>query len=226
MSVSDVSNVENRAKQSLGASDDYIYRMVARIIAIAQGHSEGGVLVDVGCGQGKLYSLVNNGFNRYLGVDAVRYDDLPTPIEFIPFDLDIGKVPLPEQVADVVCAVEVIEHLENPRALMRELVRLTKPGGLVIVTTPNNLSLLSKLTLILKNQFNAFQEAPGLYPAHITALLEIDLIRIFTKCGLNNIQIDYTNSGRMPFTPWYWPKSLGFRGRAFSDNILCVGQKS
>jgi hypothetical protein len=57
-------------------------------------------------------------------------------------------------------------------------------------------------------------------------LLEIDLIRIFTECGLNNIQIDYTNSGRMPFTPWYWPKSLGFRGRAFSDNILCVGQKS
>ena len=178
MSVSDVGNVENRAKQSLGASGDHIYQMVARIIA--QRHSQGGVLVDVGCGQGKLYSLVNNGFNRYLGVDAVRYDDLPTQIEFIPFDLDIGKVPLPEQVADVVCAVEVIEHLENPRALMRELVRLTKPGGLVIVTTPNNLSLLSKLTLILKNQFNAFQEAPGLYPAHITALLEIDLIRIFT----------------------------------------------
>ncbi|MDK2408784.1 MULTISPECIES: bifunctional 2-polyprenyl-6-hydroxyphenol methylase/3-demethylubiquinol 3-O-methyltransferase UbiG [Aphanizomenonaceae] len=223
MSVSDVGNVENRAKQSLGASGDHIYQMVARIIA--QRHSQGGVLVDVGCGQGKLYSLVNNGFNRYLGVDAVRYDDLPTQIEFIPFDLDIGKVPLPEQVADVVCAVEVIEHLENPRALMRELVRLTKPGGLVIVTTPNNLSLLSKLTLILKNQFNAFQEAPGLYPAHITALLEIDLIRIFTECGLTNINIDYSYCGRIPFTPWHWPKSLGFRGRAFSDNILCVGQK-
>ncbi len=224
MTLSDVSNVENRAKQSLGASGDHIYQMVARIIA--QGHSQGGVLVDVGCGQGKLYSLVNNGFNRYLGVDAVRYDDLPTPIEFIPFDLDIGKVPLLEQVADVVCAVEVIEHLENPRALMRELFRLTKPGGLVIVTTPNNLSLLSKLTLILKNQFNAFQEAPGLYPAHITALLEIDLIRIFTECGLTNINIDYSHCGRIPFTPWNWPKSLGFRGRAFSDNILCVGQKS
>jgi hypothetical protein len=85
--------------------------------------------------------------------------------------------------------------------------------------------LLSKLTLILKNQFNAFQEAPGLYPAHITALLEIDLIRIFTECSLTDIKIDYTNSGRMPFTPWHWPKNLGFSGRAFSDNILCVGKK-
>ena len=223
MILSDVGNVENRARQSLGASGDHIYQMVAR--TIAQRHSEGGVLVDVGCGQGKLYSLVNNRFNRYLGVDAIRYDDLPAQIEFIPFDLDIGKAPLPDGCADVICAVEVIEHLENPRAFVRELVRLAKPGGLVIVTTPNQLSWLSKLTLILKDQFNAFQAAPGLYPAHITALLEIDLIRIFTECSLTNIQIDYTNSGRLPFTPWHWPENLGFRGRAFSDNILCVGQK-
>lgn len=75
-----------------------------------------------------------------------------------------------------------IEHLENPRAFIRVLVRLTKPGGWVFVTTPNQLSLLSQMTLMLKNQFNAFQEAPSLYPAHITALLEIDLIRITTEC--------------------------------------------
>lgn len=223
MISSDIRDIENRARQSLGTSSDPIYQMVAR--TIAQRHSQSGVLVDVGCGQSKLWSLVNNSFNRYLGVDAVRYDDLPAQIEFIPFDLDIGKAPLAEGVADVVCAVEIIEHLENPRALMRELVRLTKPGGLVIVTTPNQLSWLSKLTLIIKNQFNAFQEAPGLYPAHITALLEIDLIRIFTECGLTSIQIDYSHSGRMPFTSWHWPQNLGFRGRAFSDNILCVGQK-
>ncbi len=223
MILSDVGDVENRAKQSLGASGDHIYQMVAR--TIAQRHSGGGVLVDMGCGRGKLSLFVNDIFNCYFGVDVVRYGDLPTQIEFIPLDLDIGKAPLPDGCADVVCAVEVIEHLENPRAFVRELVRLAKPGGLVIVTTPNQLSWLSKLTLILKNQFNAFQEAPGLYPAHITALLEIDLIRIFYESALTNIQIDYTNSGRLPFTPWRWPENLGFRGRAFSDNVLCVGQK-
>ncbi len=108
---------------------------------------------------------------------------------------------------------------------MRELVRLTKPGGLVIVTTPNQLSLLSKLTFILKNQFNAFQQAPGLYPAHITALLEIDFIRIATECKLSDFEINYSNYGRIPFTPWHWPKKLGFHGCTFSDNILLVGSK-
>jgi 2-polyprenyl-3-methyl-5-hydroxy-6-metoxy-1,4-benzoquinol methylase len=215
--------VETRARQSLGASSDPVYQMVAR--TIAQRYPGGGVLVDVGCGSGQLWSFVGDHFDHYIGVDAVRYDDLPPQTEFISFDLDLGKAPLKEGCADVVCAVEIIEHLENPRAFIRELVRLTKPGGLVIVTTPNQLSLLSKLTLILKNQFNAFQEAPGLYPAHLTALLEIDLIRIFTEYTLNKVQIEYSQCGRMPFTAWHWPKTLGFHGRAFSDNVLCVGQK-
>jgi 2-polyprenyl-3-methyl-5-hydroxy-6-metoxy-1,4-benzoquinol methylase len=218
-----VSNVAERAKQSLGGSSDPVYQMVNR--AISQLNS-GGVLVDVGCGSGRLWSFLGDRVDRYFGVDVVCYDGLPEAIEFIPFDLDSGKVSLSEGIADIVCAVEVIEHLENPRAFVRELVRLVKPGGFVILTTPNQLSLLSKLTFILKNQFNAFQEAPGLYPAHITALLEIDLIRIFTESGLTNIQTNYSNVGRMPFTPWHWPKNLGLRDRLFSDNILCIGQKS
>lgn len=93
-----------------------------------------------------------------------------------------------------------IEYLENPRAFMREVVRLRKLGGWLIVTTPNQLSLLSKLTLILKNQFSAFQEAPGLYPAPITALLEIDLIRIAKEYELIDINTDYSNQGRILFT--------------------------
>ena len=68
------------------------------------------------------------------------------------------SLPLASGSADVVVAVETIEHLENPRAFMRELVRLTKSGGAVIVTTPNQLSLLSKMKLVLKNRFNAFQD--------------------------------------------------------------------
>ncbi|MFM7574347.1 MAG: class I SAM-dependent methyltransferase [Snowella sp.] len=230
MTSSSVMDVEERAKQSLGGSSDPVYQMVNR--AISQLNS-GGVLVDVGCGSGRLWSFVGDHavslrdrVDRYFGVDVVRYEDLPDAIEFIPFDLDSGKVSLADGSADIVCAVEVIGHLENPRSFVRELVRLAKPGGFVIVTTPNQLSLLSKLTFILKNQFNAFQEAPGLYPAHITALLEIDLIRIFAESGLSNIQINYSNHGRMPFTPWHWPKSLGFGDRTFSDNILCIGQKS
>lgn len=216
-------NVSERARQSHGVSGDAIYEMVAR--AIAAKSDKVGTLVDIGCGAGRLRSFVCPYTSKYIGVDTVRYDTLPESVEFVRHNLDAGNIPLADSVADIVCAVETIEHLENPRAFIRELARLAKPGGLVIVTTPNQLSLLSKLTLVLKNQFSAFQEAPGLYPAHITALLEIDLIRIATECSLTDISIDYSHQGRIPFTSWHYPQFLGFRGRAFSDNILCVGRK-
>ena len=79
------------------------------------------------------------------------------------------------------------------------------------MTTPNQLSVLSKLTLLTKGQFNAFQEAPGLYPAHLTALLEIDLLRLAWEVGLQDAFIEYSHSGRMPFTSAKWPGRLGPR---------------
>ncbi|MEO6811414.1 MAG: methyltransferase domain-containing protein [Isosphaeraceae bacterium] len=208
--------VEDRARATLGISADPILRLVDRVIG--DSHPGGGTLVDLGCGRGDLGRAVAGRFDHYIGVDVVHYDGFPESAEFHKVDLDTGRVPLPDGLADVVAAVETIEHVENPRAFMRELARLARPGALIVVTTPNQLSLLSKLTLILKNQFNAFTERPGSYPAHITALLEIDLVRIARECGLADPKIRYTDSGRIPGTAKHWPWGLG--GRAFSDNLL------
>jgi 2-polyprenyl-3-methyl-5-hydroxy-6-metoxy-1,4-benzoquinol methylase len=150
-------------------------------------------------------------------------------VRFLKLNLDTGDVPLPSASADMVTCLETIEHVENPRALMRELYRLVRPGGSVLVTTPNQLSLLSKLCLVVKNEFVHFQERPGLYPAHISALLEIDLVRMCREVGLTQLQVRYTGAGRMPFSAATWPSRLGartgFRGRTFSDNVLVLGRK-
>ncbi|NDJ16214.1 class I SAM-dependent methyltransferase [Myxacorys almedinensis] len=220
-----------RATQSLGTSSHAIYAMVER--AIADHAIECKTVIDVGCGTGNLRPFVIRQFgsfnidhctNRYIGVDGIQYDGFPTNAEFVLQDLEYPITNLDSNLADVVVSVETIEHLENPRAFYRELSRLAKPGGLVLVTTPNQLSLLSKLTLLLKNQFNAFQDAPGSYPSHITALLEIDLRRIAKECGLTPIEIRYSNRGRMVLTPWYYPNRV-FRGQWFSDNVLCISRK-
>jgi SAM-dependent methyltransferase len=211
--------VVERAAASCGGSSEAVYKMVQT--ALGGRHSNGGTLLDVGCGQGRLRSYVSGFVNSYVGVDVLHYSGFPTEVPFIFMNLDSGMVPLPDDSAEVVVAVETIEHLENPRAFFRELRRLVKPQGLVIVTTPNQLSLLSKLTLLTKNQFNAFQEAPGLYPAHITALLESDLIRLAQEVGLTDIEIAYSQQGRLPFTARHWSYLPGRSGRRFSDNVVC-----
>jgi 2-polyprenyl-3-methyl-5-hydroxy-6-metoxy-1,4-benzoquinol methylase len=214
--------VEERARKSKGTSEDVIYRMVSD--ALSSRHLGGGVLLDVGCGVGRLRQYVSGQFGRYLGADVVRYEDLPPDVDFCLVNLDAQRVELPDNAADVVAAVETIEHLENPRGFMRELVRLVSPGGWVVVSTPNQLSLLSKLTLVLKNQFNSFQD--GCYPAHITALLEVDLRRMAAECGLVDVTVGYSIQGRVPGTPWHYPRWLSRQfPRALSDNVMLVARK-
>lgn len=215
--------VEARARRSLGISDVAIYEMVAK--ALEERDIAGDTLVDVGCGAGQLWPFLRGRFARYIGVDVVRYEHFPTDAAFTQVDLDTGKVPLPDERTDVVVAVETIEHLENPRAFMREMVRLVRPGGWVVVTTPNQLSLLSLLTLFMKQRFNAFQDVH--YPAHLTALLEVDLERIARECALTDFAFVYSCEGRMVLTPWRYPKALArMFPRALSDNVLLIGRKA
>jgi 2-polyprenyl-3-methyl-5-hydroxy-6-metoxy-1,4-benzoquinol methylase len=214
-------NVEARARQSQGSSSDAIYTMVARCL---KQHRAAGTLLDVGCGTGTLWSFVSDSFDNYFGADIIHYSSFPPDGHFIPVDLDQQRILLADEVADVVTALETIEHVENPRELFRELVRLLRPGGWLLITTPNQLSLLSKLTLLLKNQFNAFQDRD--YPAHLTALLEVDLQRIAAECGLQEVRIGYSGQGRLVLTSGHYPRIVSrWLPRAFSDNVLLIGRK-
>ena len=212
----------SRALQSEGDSEPAVHRLIARVIESL--NIRGELLVDVGCGQGKLWPRVSARFARCIGVDAVRYPGLPSDIEWCETQLDSCAIPLPDQVADLVVCSETIEHVENPRALMRELSRLAKPGAWLIVTTPNQLSLASLATLIVKHRFSYFQDVH--YPAHLTALLEVDLRRMAAECGLTDSTIEYTLSGRIPFTGRHYPKFLSnIFPRALSDNVLIAARK-
>ena len=214
-------DVDARARQSLGRGHAAIHAMVAGLLR-ARGAS--GTLADVGCGTGDLARAIHGQFAAVVGIDAVRYDGLPAGVTFLQADLDGPRLPLETGSVDVAAAVEVVEHLENPRAFMRELARITRPGGWVAVTTPNQLSALSLLTLLLKGRFSAFQERD--YPAHRTALLEIDLRRIAAECGLEDVAIAYSRRGRMPLTPWHYPAAVaGLLPRRLSDNLALIGRR-
>ena len=214
-------DVEERARRSLGRSHHAIHSTVGHLLS-ARGAA--GTLADVGCGTGDLWRTIGGRFTRYIGIDAVRYGGLPDDTDFRPADLDSARLPIADGSVDVAAAIEVIEHLENPRALVRELARVVRPGGWIVVTTPNQLSALSLLTLLLKGRFSAFQDSA--YPAHRTVLLEIDLRRIASECRLRDVEIAYTCLGRVPTTPWHYPQSVArLAPRRLSDNVVMIARR-
>ena len=219
--VATETSTQRRARLSQGASNQAIYNMVVR--ALTQHEVCHGTLLDVGCGAGNLFAYVESLCERYVGVDVVKYDAFPTDVEFRRLDLDLESDESLRYTGDVVVAVETIEHLENPRDFMRNLTQLTKPGGWAVVTTPNQLSLLSKLTLLTKNEFNAFRD--NSYPAHLTALLEVDLRRMASECGWRDVHVYYSLQGRMAGTGRHLPRCVSrMWPREFSDNILIMGR--
>jgi SAM-dependent methyltransferase len=210
-------DLEARARRSLGASSGAIHRMVAR--ACASHGPRGGRVIDVGCGGGALWPLLRDHFSTYCGLDAVRYDGFPAECEFGLVDLDAPVWPATRGPGDVVVAVETIEHLENPWAFMRNVAALAKPGGLVVVTTPNQLSLLNLLTLATKRRFSSFQDAH--FPVHKTALLESDVCRAARQAGLDVIETGYSWHGRVPLSGGHYPQWLSrLAPRLLSDNVM------
>ena len=48
----------------------------------------------------------------------------------------LDRVDLPDGIATVVTLLDVLEHLDDDAAALREMIRLVRPGGLVLITVP------------------------------------------------------------------------------------------
>lgn len=213
----------DRALISKGISNNMIYTAIERQLK-GRVSNKNGLVVDIGCGRGQLWGALSSHFARYVGVDIVRHPDFPEQQELVLHNLSQPDIPMEDNLAEVAIACEVTPQLENPRLLFRELVRLVKPGGWIVVTNPNLLSALSVLTLLTRQRFNAFQDEA--YPLMITPVLEADLLRMARENGLVEPKIFYVCSGRLAFTVQRYPRWLWQRfPRLFSDNLGIIARK-
>jgi 2-polyprenyl-3-methyl-5-hydroxy-6-metoxy-1,4-benzoquinol methylase len=116
---------------------------LARRSAFARAHVRPGRRVlDLGCGQGDLTAVLAAAGGDVLGVevaqaavDRARRRHAELQFTLVPLD---GALPLDDTSFDVVWASEVIEHVADTGAWLSEVRRVLKPGGLLLMTTPNH----------------------------------------------------------------------------------------
>ncbi len=81
-------------------------------------------ILDIGCSNNKVAGTI--------GIDIDPKSDADYH-----HDLNVYPYPLEENSVDKVFAKHIIEHLEDPRAFLREIYRILKPGGTAFVETPH-----------------------------------------------------------------------------------------
>jgi len=113
--------------------------------------------VDVGAGSGLFTQFFAEYLDRAHGLPPegrlFACDTVPESFVFdgVPCDRvpPTGRLPYDDDSLDAVVSVEVIEHVEDQFAFVRELARVVKPGGRVVVTTPNVLNINSRVRNLL-----------------------------------------------------------------------------
>ena len=99
----------------------------------------GRTVVDLGCGGGLLAVPLAREGAHVVGLDlaakALRAARAQQPERLLAAQADLQELPLAERSADVVLLADVLEHVDDPAAVVAQAARVLRPGGALFVNT-------------------------------------------------------------------------------------------
>ena len=114
-----------------------------------------GLILDIPAGQGAFAAKAReSGYEVRCGdIDVSRFKVHGIKCN----QVDLNKLwPYTSSMFDYVVSIEAIEHLENPWHVVREANRVLRLGGKLLITTPNILTIKSRLSYLLHGYPNYF----------------------------------------------------------------------
>ena len=108
----------------------------ARARLVPQARRADSLLLDLACGGGLLAPHISGKGHRHVGLD-LSPTALPQARDHgvLPVRGDVLRLPFADEVADVVVAGEVLEHVQEPLELVSEACRVLRPGGVLVLDT-------------------------------------------------------------------------------------------
>ena len=151
--------------------------LLNKIIEIFKSEERGKVL-DLGCASGDYSIRLKEMGYEVVAADAYGDFEYKNEIKFKTCDIT-KKIPFSNETFDYVLFTEVVEHLRNPYFVMKEINRVLRKGGKIILSTPNVLNIKSRIRFLAEGAYEYYRESPldqienlkaNLYQLHILPL--------------------------------------------------------
>lgn len=129
-----------------------------RVEAIVAVDAEGETILDIGCGSGHLLYQFRDRFKKLVGLEYSQHRLRQAEINlknfcFIPIRGSAEDLSAIETNSiDHIVSADTIEHIPDVYEAVREMYRVTKPGGKVVINTPN-IAFAKKRILLMIGRF-------------------------------------------------------------------------
>jgi SAM-dependent methyltransferase len=171
--------------------------------------------LEIGCGTGDfIRHLAQNekleitGSEVYLKGLVYAKKNLPH-VDFVQFDVAQGAIGFE---FDMICAFDVIEHIDNDRTALSNIHRMLKPGGVALLSVPQHMFLWSRLDELVKHKRRYSKrellsklESSGFEIGHMTSFVFVLfplmlLSRLFDKGNASSHEGDLDLEKRVTFS--------------------------
>ena len=202
-------------------------RILNRLAALG---TRQGKLLDVGCLWGSFLGQAHrNGFD-VVGVEP--FGKAATYVkEVLKLNASQGTLRsanFPSESFDVVTILDVIEHLSDPVAELKEAYRVTKPGGLIVASTPNVGSLIPRLVNTERRMLGRLWFPFDNPPWHLWGFTRKSIKSCVENAGFVVESVDSldsslkTTNSDAGSTPW---KRRAFRGIGAISDMLGISDR-
>jgi SAM-dependent methyltransferase len=194
-------------------------------------------VLDAGCGDGtfvdRLARTLDRPGTRFTGVDRSEFqlakarrlaEAADAPYDFRVADLGV-RIPFDDATFDLVHAAEVIEHLLDPDLLVDEAARVLRPGGHVVITTPNLHAWFNRILFVagiqpLFHETSTRSTQVGAGPLRRWKRYDrpVGHLRLFNRAALEDL---LRRAGLRPVGAWGARYHDMPRAGQWLDSILC-----
>ena len=143
----------------------------------------GARVLEVGAGSGAMSLRLHDAGFAVSASDLFRESFKPDDVPFLAADLNAEFAPQFSGRFDAVMALEIVEHLENPRHLLRQLRAILPAGGQLILSTPNIANPVSQALFLRRGEFQWFRDEDYRGQGHIPPLSPWQIEKVLAECG-------------------------------------------